>query len=425
MTEVRRVTIEKLAPTGEGIARGPEGVGFVEGALPEEEVEAQVLETRRNFWRGRTVAVLSRSGHRRSGPHASGCAACDWAYFDLSAARAAKRELFLETMGRIGRVPPGAFGELPVLCSPPGYRLRNRLHVSGSGDGVMLGHFAPSSHRVTSADRCEAITPQTRELLPAVRNALAGSGIRVSEIATLETLEGTHRAARVTLAAAPFETADVAALVSGLRENFLGVRVESPEGHGLAAAGESRLPLEVGGRVFSVGPDTFFQANRYLVSPLYEYVREQARDSPGRALDAFGGVGLFAGALLDAGHEVTSVEADARASRAARATREVWPDRKKWHSLEASVAPFLARAPHYDVVVADPPRAGLRGAASGLARIADRKLIYISCDPATLARDLAVILADGFQIAEARLFDLFGLTHRIEAVVSLERKPKT
>ena len=227
----------------------------------------------------------------------------------------------------------------------------------------------------------------------------------------------------MTVAGPSPRAAEAAALLAGIRNSFEGVRIEGSAGRRLAAAGESRLPLFAGDRVFSIGVDTFFQANRYLVVPLLRACAEAgAASPPGTALDAFGGAGFFAGALLDAGHTVTSVEADARASRDARAIRESWPDRERWRFVQASVVSFLRGAPRHDLVVADPPRAGLGAAARGLARIAGRKLISISCDPATLARDLAVILDEGFEIEDARLYDLFALTHRIEAVITLNRK---
>ena len=422
MNGVRRVSIEKLAPTGEGVARGPLGVGFVSGALPGEEVDAQVVEIRKRFWRGKTLAVLSPSRDRQTGTHASGCGGCDWAHFDLSAARAAKRELFLETMARIGRLGPEKFGELPVFPSPPGYRIRNRFHVSGSGREALLGHFLPGTHRVTPADGCEAITAETLAVLPRVQSVLVRSGAAVSEIATLETQDGARRAARVTLTDSLPGSSEAEALLAGLRDAFDGARLETPDGRVLASTGEARLGFTVGDRAFRVGVDTFFQANRYLLAHLYEKVRSLAgRLAPGKALDAFGGAGFFAGALLDVGHEVTSVEEDLRASRDARATRESWPDQERWRFVHSSVAAFLSRAAQFDLVVADPPRAGLVGVASGLARSAKRKLFYISCEPATLARDLAALLAEGFEIEEAHLYDLFALTHRIEAVVSLAR----
>ena len=145
---LRRVTIEKLAPTGEGIARTAEGVGFVAGALPGEEVEAEVGEVRRKFWKGRVVSLLTRSPLRRRGKHAEGCAGCDWSFFDTDAALRARRQLFLETMERIGGVPGSAFGDLPIEESALAYRLRNRFHVSGRGDSARIGYFAPGTHDV-------------------------------------------------------------------------------------------------------------------------------------------------------------------------------------------------------------------------------------------------------------------------------------
>src|SRR4029077_9173077 len=99
-TPARTVRIEKLAPTGEGVVRGPDGVGFVDGALPGELVATTLYDVRKKFWRGSLRAVLEPSPDRVGGPHA-GCAGCDWAYFSAEPARRAKRELFLETMRRI------------------------------------------------------------------------------------------------------------------------------------------------------------------------------------------------------------------------------------------------------------------------------------------------------------------------------------
>jgi hypothetical protein len=137
-----------------------------------------------------------------------------------------------------------------------------------------------------------------------------------------------------------------------------------------------------------------------------------------------GGVGLFAGALLDAGHEVTSVERDLEASEDARATRAEWPDGGRWAAEAATIVDFLrADDREFDVVVADPPRAGLgAGLAGELARRARRLFLYVSCDPATLARDLVALRGTGLEIVRTRLYDLFAFTHRVEALVALERR---
>jgi tRNA/tmRNA/rRNA uracil-C5-methylase (TrmA/RlmC/RlmD family) len=416
VTGAREVRIEKLAPTGEGIARTADGVGFVDGALPAELVATTLYEMRKRFWRGSLRAVLEPSPDRVDGPHA-GCAGCDWAHFAAGPARQSKRELFLESMQRIGKLDPSLFGELPIASSAPEYRLRARFHVS---DG-RAGYYAPGTHRVVTAAACEALSAATRARLPAFEDATRSSGTSVSELATLETLEGDRRLLRATVAGDP---AAAARLGDALAKSFEGVRLRSADGKRLLDRGDRALSLTVGGRAFSVSVDSFFQGNRFLVGTLFGDVAAEARKvEPGPALDAFGGVGLFAGALLAAGHAVSSVESDAGAAADACATREGFEDGNRWEIGEGTLARFLEEDDRrFDLVVADPPRSGLGADVAGeLARRARARFVYVSCDPATLARDLPAILAEGFAIREARLYDLFAFTHRVEALVALER----
>ncbi|MGH9398841.1 MAG: class I SAM-dependent RNA methyltransferase [Thermoanaerobaculia bacterium] len=420
---LRRVTIEKLAPTGEGVARSAEGVGFVGGALPGEEIDAEITTSKKRFWFGRAVSVLAGSPRRAGGPHA-GCAGCDWSHFELEAAREAKRELFLQTMARIGDLAPHLFGELPLVASPAAYRIRSRFHVSGLGPDAAVGFHAPGSNRVEPAHNCEALTGELRGALPAVREAVAAGGLAVLEIATLETPDAARRMAAVRLCEEP-EGFGAAGLARRLGSLFEGVRVIGRRGRVLASEGAARLALPVEGRVFEVSPESFFQVNRHLAPRLYADVRALAAQvGPGRALDAYGGVGFFAGALLEAGHRVVSVEASQAAAADAARSRRSWGAKDSWQIVSAPVGRFLGeKRGSFDLAVADPPRAGLGLQLAGLlAARAGSRLIYVSCDPATLARDLPVILGAGFSIASASLYDLFAFTHRVEAVVVLDRK---
>ena len=416
MSRTREVRIEKLAPTGEGIARTEDGVGFVDRALPGELVATTLYEMKSRFWRGTADAVLEPSPDRVEGPHA-GCAGCDWAHYEPAAARRAKAELFLETMERLGRLDRSAFGDPEVAASPGGYRLRTRLHAR---DG-RIGYHAPGTHRVVGAGSCEAISGESRALLPRIEAAIGESGAAVSEVAILETIDGARRLARAT---APPDAAAAARLGEALSEIFAGVRVETPERRPLVSRGERSLAISVSGREYPISVDTFFQANRFLAPRLHAAAAAEARAVPaGQALDAFGGAGLFAGALLDAGHRVQTVEADAGAADDARRAREAWVDGARWEIAATTVERFLEEDDRtFDAVVADPPRAGL-GAdlARALARRARSRLIYVSCDPATLARDLAALLGEGLAIRRVRLYDLFAFTHRVEAMVALER----
>ncbi|MFN2634356.1 MAG: class I SAM-dependent RNA methyltransferase [Thermoanaerobaculia bacterium] len=415
-----RAVVEKLAPTGEGVVRTNEGVGLVDGVLPGEEVEIEIVRRSRKIWRGRPGAVYRASPDRRTGGHADGCPACDWAHFDRAAARSAKRDLFLETMSRIGRVPASAFAGLAVEPSGPGYRLRSRFHAERREGSLRLGGFAPGTHRVEPLDACEALSGSLRDLLPRLGEALAPFPPPL-EIATLESLDGGRRLVR---AVVPGESGAAAPIARALAPHFDGVSVVDSKGALLRRAGAPRLWISVGERECPASAGAFFQANRFLVEPLARHVEELAAAvPPGRALDLFGGSGLFAGALLGAGHQVTSVEGQGEAARDAKLARDRWRSGDRWRIEQAPVAQFVrVDRGREDLIVVDPPRAGLGLALSrALAHRARRRLIYVSCDPATLARDLAAILPEGWEIVGARLFDLFALTHRVEAVVALER----
>jgi 23S rRNA (uracil1939-C5)-methyltransferase len=417
---LRRVAIASLAPTGEGVSKTADGIGFVAGALPGEEVEAEVLEVRRKFWKGRAVSIANRSPLRRTGRHAEGCAGCDWAHFDVEAALRAKRDLFLETMERIGELPAGSFGELAIEASALAYRLRNRFHGSGRGDDAAIGYFAPRTHRVEPAENCEALSEPMRALLPSLRAAIASSRASVAEIATVEDLQGSRRVARATLASVA-DRQEANALLSAAGPLFDGLAIASSEGPILARSGERRLWVPVGGRDFPLTAGTFFQANRHLLESLQAGVRREASSmAAGRALDLFGGVGLFAGALLDAGHSVVTVEANHAAVEQALAAKRHWNE-EAWTITHAEALGFLGRAREsFDLIVVDPPRAGIGvPLARSLAKRPPGLLLYVSCEPATLARDLAALVAGGLSVRSARLYDLFPLTHRVEAVVAL------
>jgi tRNA/tmRNA/rRNA uracil-C5-methylase (TrmA/RlmC/RlmD family) len=259
-----------------------------------------------------------------------------------------------------------------------------------------------------------------RALLAELSSAIGGSGAPVLEVATVESLDASRRLARATLPEGA-DRRDANALLDGLSDLFDGVAVTDSRGDVFARGGERRLWIPVGGREHPVTAATFFQSNRHLLESLLAGVaREAAAVSPDRALDLFGGSGFFAGALLDAGHAVVTVEADHAAVEQAAAAKKRWRA-TRWEVHHGDALAFLDRTrERFGVAVADPPRAGLGAPlARTLARRAGGLLVYVSCEPATLARDLAVLLAEGLHIRSARLYDLYPLTHRVEAIVAL------
>ena len=169
-------------------------------------------------------------------------------------------------------------------------------------------------------------------------------------------------------------------------------------------AGEPRLAMEVAGRRFLVSAETFFQGNRHLAGELSAHVGRTGGLPPGEALDAFGGVGFFAAALLEAGHSVTSVEGSPPAARDAAKTRPGWPDADRWRIVPSSVEGYLSSSTRrFDQGVVDPP-VGARPIAAALRRPARETLVRYP-QPATLARVPALIFEGSPR--DARFYDSF------------------
>ena len=394
MTRVLRARIERLAPTGEGVAHDGGKVVFVDRALPGELVEAAVFEEKARHLRASATAILETSPERLAlDAHAASCGGTDWAHYALPAARAAKRSLFLETMSRLGGIDPALFGELPIAASELGYRLRSQLHVEREGETVRAGFFARRSHRVVALDGCEIVSEDTRRKIAAM-----GAGGSLPE-GRIETLETTETGAEHVLA------------------------LEDEAGNPVADSARA-IDVRVGGRAFRVSVGSFFQVNRHRVAALFGLVRDLAASAGARtALDAYAGAGFLSQALIEGGARVTAVESAAPSTADALVNRTRFGTEDRLDLVAARVEDYLRGdvAP-FDVVVADPPREGLRGTAAALARLARRQLIYVSCEPASLARDLKALLSEGLRIEDARLEDFFPLTHRVEAVVALRRE---
>ena len=386
-----RLGIERLAPTGEGIAHLEGKTVFVEGALPGECVDAEIFEVKARFAKARTRGVNVPSPDRREvSSHAARCGGTDWAHFDPRAAREAKRHLFLETLLRIGGIAADDFGDLPISESPMEYRLRNQFHVLGG----VAGFFEKHSHRIVALDECEIVSAPTR----AKTTELARS-LRPGE--SPETIESVETVA-----------------IDGRHEIAFWNRTR-----GQPVGDRRSVEVCVDDAAFTVSARSFFQVNRFRSFAVLRDVEALARRIGGASLDAYSGVGFFTHALASAGCSVTAVEASASSRADAEKNRERLARPDDVRIVDASVERFLEATPEtFDLVLADPPRSGLGRSAPDLAGRARHTLLYVSCDPASLARDLRTILPLGFEIENAVLEDFFPLTHRVEALVTLRRR---
>jgi len=431
------LTVSDVAHGGWCVAREPGGrVVFVRHALPGERVRARITDTTARFARAEAVEILQASPDRVEPPcpHArpDGCGGCDWQHATPQAQRRLKAEVVRQQLRRIAGLDREITVEpLPGDSGGLGWRTRIRLSVGPGGAAGLLKH---RSHEVIEVGACPLahplvpVTGITGQRWPQVSSlevtVSPGSGERAAIVTPAAGRRRAGGAGPPSPATPPTPAARAAAMLAGLADTVL---ASGRGGRLTALRGRGYLHQHAAGRAWRVAPGTFWQVHPGAADALTAAVLEALRPTAGDvALDLFCGAGLFAGALAEAvgpGGAVIGAESDRGAVRDARHNLRRLPWARIHHG---DVATVLARetgpASEAGLAVLDPPRAGagravierLLGPGSRLRRVA-----YVSCDPATLARDIAVCGELGWQLTGLRAFDAFPMTHHVECVAAL------
>ena len=403
------VEVGPVAHGGHCVARHEGRVVFVRHALPGERVVAEVTEDRQpGFCRADAVEVLEASPHRvkrpcpYSGP--GRCGGCDWQHAAADEQHRLKADVVREQLGRLAGLSgsPLVTG-LAVEDLPGGllrWRSRARFAVDRSGAAGLRRH---RSHDLVVLDDC----PITLEPAAAAVLQRRWPGAGAVDVAVDST--GAVTTTRLDRRGTPTSS-----------------RVLRPGGD-LPAEPDSRTARSAGGRDWEVEGTGFWQVHPAAADALVAAVTGFARPAAGETvLDLYAGAGLFGGALapaVGAGGRVVCVEADAGACAAAEANLSGLPQAEVWQGEVdagglAELLGELGAAP--SVVVLDPPRAGAGARVSRvLAGSGARAVVYVACDPASLARDVAAFAAEGWELAGLRAFDAFPMTHHVECVALL------
>lgn len=424
--------IEKPAAGGRMIARVDGQVVLVADAIPGERVIARVTRVTTGVAFADTQDVETASADRRAAFVDPLCGGSAYAHIDYARQLTIKGEVIVDAFTRIGRLRVAA----PVLVVPSredGYRMRARLHRKGA----RLGFFREGSHEVCDVRPTRQLLDASCDVLDAIAahlNAVGATGVREVEIAENvdATLRAVHLASRDAL---PFSELAPLSQIPGVT----GVLVTAPAQPG--AAPETRLfsgdpyvvdrvELEARTVSFRRHVRAFFQGNRHLLGDLVAHVTALASEAP-RVLDLYAGVGLFAVSIATARDaRVIAVEGDLFAARdlevnaASAADAASASGARQVTVSHRSVEHFLSHAPAaVDLVVLDPPRTGLSpDALRGLAALRPPQIVYVSCDVATLARDVRqLVQLGGYQPDRIEAFDLFPNTPHVETVVRLSR----
>jgi tRNA/tmRNA/rRNA uracil-C5-methylase (TrmA/RlmC/RlmD family) len=414
--------IEKAAAGGRMLARHNGQVVFVSGAIPGERVSARLERTERGVAFAEVTEVLQASADRRSTVGEARCGGNVFSHIKYPRQLSLKGEIIQDAFRRIGRLP---LAEVPVVAGSRerGYRMRARLHVGGG----QIGFYREGTHQVCDAATTGQLLPETCDWIAVAQRTLDTKALRdIAAIEIAENIPGQERACHLELHASA-EPSNYAAIAEGL----VGLSAERADCAGLVRV--TGIPSVADSIQVDDNPihslalnrdvRAFFQGNRFLVEQLVRRVVELVPRGP--VIDLYAGVGLFGLSLAAAGREsVTSVEGDAIAG--SDLARNAEPFRGRVAAVRQSVETYLASARPREVaeatVIVDPPRTGIsKEAIADVTRLQPPRIVYISCDVATLARDTRVLHDAGYSLAQLSGIDLFPNTAHVETIAVMTR----
>ena len=414
--------IEKPAAGGRMIARHDGQVVLVAGAIPGERVRARVERVEKQLAFAMAVAIVEASADRREAAADPLCGGVVYSHIRYDRQLALKADLIADAFARLGRLPLDA--PVPVLRSPErGYRMRARLHVRAG----RIGFFREGSHDVCDAGPSALLTDASISAVASAVASLAADGATPVTLQLTENMPGSERAihADVAFGARISEpvlarAASAAGLTGCTARTAGGVLMSAGE----PTVGDSYAELTAGRAAAGAlrrHPESFFQANRHLLPALVTHVLD-AVPGDGPVLDLYAGVGLFALSLAATGRSaVTAVEGDTASARDLAANAASFSGAVR--VVVGGVEDHLSRSRERPaVILVDPPRTGISKAAmESIARHGAARVVYVSCDAPTMARDARRLVDAGYQIASLRGFDLFPNTPHVETVGIFER----
>ncbi|HYX90418.1 MAG TPA: class I SAM-dependent RNA methyltransferase [Myxococcaceae bacterium] len=415
----------RLSQLGEGAGEHDGRTVFVAGALPGERVRVGLREEQRVL-RGELLEVLEPSPARRTPPCpiADRCGGCDWLHLDEATQRKAKEEILLSALERLGRIPRSEVRLLPTVqaSTPMSYRRRAVLHPSRGG----LGFFGRKSHQLVPVEVCGALVGRLADLPSRLSPLLEPIRGDLSEVSLLAAGEQASFAAvlKGPVRAKVRETCERAVRELHLAGAVIVAPERAPELIGRPTL-RARAPARPDVPLY-LRPDGFAQAHQEANELLVDSaLATLAPSSADRALELYAGNGNFTFALAARVKELAAVEASSLAVELGRrSTLEGGIANVRWVLGDAGevVDGLVREGRRFDLLLADPPRTGAPGLGARARSLGVRRVVYVGCDAASLARDGADLREAGFAPSTVQLVDMFPQTHHLEAVMAFDRR---
>jgi 23S rRNA (uracil1939-C5)-methyltransferase len=420
--------VDSLDAEGRGVARRPDGkVVFVEGALPGEKVVVEVFKSKRSYDAARASAILHASSGRVQPrcPHFGACGGCATQHADAKTQMAAKQRWLEENLARIGKVIPETM--LPIVYGAEwGYRRRARLSVRrvSSQRGVLVGFRERHSTYIADMRGCEVLTPKIGKLLVPLRGLVEKLSVR-SRLPQIEIAVGDNAEALVFRHLDPLTEEDKSFLRAFAEEREVQVWLQ-PAGPESAQpfhpqASELYYDLAEFGVRMHFRPTDFTQVNHAMNRVLVSRAVRLLDPQPGeRVADLFCGLGNFSLPLAGRGAQVIGFEGSRELVERARRNAAFNDLVVQFEAADLFKSGWSAFGP-FDKLLVDPPREGAVEIVKGIAAW-PRRIVYVSCDPATLARDAGILVhTKGFRLAAAGVVNMFPHTAHVESIALFEK----
>jgi 23S rRNA (uracil1939-C5)-methyltransferase len=380
---------------------------FVPFALPGERVKVEIVDAHQRWARGQLVEVIEASTERVDPRcrHFTDCGGCHYQHMPYTAQLQAKAEIVRSQLERIGGFEdPSIEGIVP---SPAPWNTRNHLQFNLTPEGH-LGFMASGSHRIVPIEECHLPEAVLSDLWPR---------LDVESIPGLDRIGFRSGAMGVVMIMLEGKGAPEMEVIIDLPASVVWL---APGGL-LVLAGERSLDFKISDHTFAVSADSFFQVHTALTEELVQLVIRELSVQPGETIfDLYAGVGLFSAFLAHEGARVIAVEESSRACSDFEKNLKEFDDIELYEAPVEAALPVIRSRP--DAVIIDPPRAGIsRKTLQHLIDLAPPRLVYVSCDPATLARDGSRLTEAGYQFVRCTPIDLFPQTFHIETVSLWQR----
>jgi 23S rRNA (uracil1939-C5)-methyltransferase len=379
------VTIERILPGGVGLAHAEGKTVFVSLAAQGDRVRINIDREQGNLLFASITEILEPSPERIEPPcpYFGSCGGCDFQQLKYEAQLKAKSEIIRDCLHRIAKIE---LDDVPIVPSPETWHYRARATWQIDPEHHAIGYYERGSRRVCDVAECAVLVPTLQSTFQQVRNTDAGEF--PSDLKHLDAVVG-ENGVSLSPAFSSFHT--------------------------------NELTLNLGGENYNFNAGAFFQVNQSLLSQILNFALKDIEGES--ALDLYCGVGLFTLPLSRRFAKVVGVEANPVATRFARRNLQR-AGLSNAEIVTASVADWIrsksAKADDVDFVLLDPPRAGAENVVlNGVLALNPPRICYVSCDPATLARDLKKLVAVGFKVDAISGFDMFPQTHHVETIVQL------